>query len=105
MNGLNLWAHTRRYSEPKPGLSLQDETNESIVSARVVGYLLLELYARQGILSERPYAKVIDEFVPSPQDRGDDKLGDDDLIFEFGQQYRDHLIRACMFNYSSVLVV
>jgi hypothetical protein len=84
---------------------LQDETNESIVSARVVGYLLLELYARRDILGERPYAKVIDEVVPAPQDRGYDKLGDNVLIFELGQQYRDHLIRACTFNYSSVFVV
>jgi hypothetical protein len=69
--------------------ALQDGADENVISARVVGHLLLELYARRGILGDQSYLSVIDEIVCSPQDR------DDDLIFELGKRYRDHLIRPC----------
>jgi hypothetical protein len=69
--------------------ALQDGADENVISARVVGHLLLELYARRGILGDQPYLSVIDEIVCSPQNC------DDDLIFELGKRYRDHLIRPC----------
>jgi hypothetical protein len=79
--------------------ALQDGVSENIISARVAGHLLLELYARLGILDDQPYLSVIDDIVCSPQDR------DNDLIFELGERYRDHLIRPCASDPFSVFVV
>jgi hypothetical protein len=79
--------------------ALQDGANENVISARVIGHLILELYARRGILGDQPYLSVIDEIVCSPQDH------DNDLIFELGGRYRDHLIHSCASDLFSVSVV
>ena len=80
--------------------ALQDGANENVVFARVVGRLLLELYARRDILGSGPYARVIDDVIRSSQDR------DSDLqIFELGKRYRDHLICACASDPFSMFIV
>ncbi|KAF9643997.1 hypothetical protein BDM02DRAFT_3122647 [Thelephora ganbajun] len=70
--------------------AIQDEANENIMLARVVGHLVLELYARRGILGNRPCETIIDEVMRSPTGYGDG----DNVVFEVGRQYRDHLIRG-----------
>jgi hypothetical protein len=79
--------------------AIQDGANKNVISARVVGHLILELYARRGILGDQPYLSVIDESLYLPQDR------DNDLIFELGERYRDNLIRPCSSDPFSISVV
>jgi len=62
--------------------------------ARVLGHLLLELYARRKILGDQPFEKVSIEVTSSPQ-------GDDSPLFGIGQRYLDRLIRACASDFSS----
>jgi hypothetical protein len=84
-------------------LAIQDEANENIISARVAGYLLLELYARRGILGDQPCATVIDEIMSPSQDGGANSERDViDVVFEIGRWYQDRLIRACAFDYFTV---
>ncbi|KAF9645735.1 hypothetical protein BDM02DRAFT_3262713 [Thelephora ganbajun] len=68
--------------------AVQDGANENVMLARVVGHLLLELHARRGILGNQPCETIIDEVIPSSTGHGDG----DNVVFEVGRQYRDHLI-------------
>jgi len=79
---------------------LQDKANGNLVSARVIGYLLLELHAQRGVLTDKPFSKLVDEIILSAQD--EDKPGAVDVVFRLGQKYRDQLVRACVFDFFSL---
>jgi hypothetical protein len=77
--------------------AIQEKADENAMSARIVLHLLRQLNERRDILGDQPCTRVINEIVPSLQH------DDNNLIFELGQRYRDHLIRTCTFSYFSVL--
>jgi hypothetical protein len=81
---------------------LLKEANENVVCARVAGYLFLELCAQHNILGGQQSTKLMNEIMSSPLDHGGGDVG---IVFKIGRRYRDHLIRACAFNYFPVLVV
>ena len=67
--------------------------NENLISARVLGYLLLELHAQcRGALGDEPCSAIINEVLLTPQDSEHDAVG---VIFELGRKYRDQLVYAC----------
>ena len=79
--------------------AILEEANENLISVRIVYHLLVELNERRDVLGDKPCARVIDELVPSLQN------DDNSIIFELGQRYRDHLIRACAFSHFSVFFI
>ena len=83
--------------------AVHDEANGNVILARVVGYLLLELYARRHIFGDRPFVRVADDVMSSSQDR-ENIIHDDIVVFEVGQRYRDRLIRPRTFGCPPVLV-
>ena len=80
--------------------AVQDGADENVISARVIGYLLLELYARCPTLGIQACSKVIQEVISLSQDSEHDEH---DVIFMVGERHRDHLIRGCRLDYLSVL--
>ena len=70
----------------------QAEDNDKIVSARVVGYLLIELFARSKIITMGPYDCVVKEVTSQPRASGEGSFA---LIFEIGKRYRDRFLRLC----------
>jgi hypothetical protein len=87
-----------RVSRAKSQATLE-KAKENAISAKIIYHLLVQLDERRGVLGDKPCARVIDELVPSLQD------DDNSLIFELGQRYRDHLIRACAFSRFSVFFI
>ena len=77
--------------------AVQDGADENVISARVIGYLLLELYTRCPTLGDQAWSKVIQEVVSLSQDSEHDEH---DVVFMVGQRHRDHLIRGCAPDYS-----
>ena len=74
---------------------VRDDNQEEVLLARVVGYFLIELYVRRHILGDRPFTKVIEEVMPSPQNDGSGVECDDSVIFAVGRWYRGRVIAAC----------
>jgi hypothetical protein len=54
------------------------ETKQKLISARVAGYLLVELFNRRTILSEGPCASLVKKLISSPRVPGGT---DHDLVF------------------------
>ena len=80
--------------------AVQDGADENVISARVIGYLLLELYARCPTLGDQACSKVIQEVISLSQDSEHDEH---DVVLMVGKRHRDHLIRGCRLDYLSVL--
>ena len=80
--------------------AIHDGENENLVSARVVGFLVLELGARHHILGSQACSKVIQEVISLSQDPNCDE---NDAVFVVGKRHLDHLIRGCTFYYFPVL--
>jgi hypothetical protein len=76
-----------------------EEASENLISVRIVYHLLVNLNERRDVLGDQPCARVIDGILPSLQH------DDNNLIFELGKRYRDHLIRACAFSHFSVFFI
>lgn len=74
-----------------------NETDESVVLARLVGYFLLEFYAWRRILGDPPFIQVID-VTPSSRGRENIEYGCS-VVFAVGQRYRDCLIRPYTFGH------
>ena len=70
-----------------------EEEKENLISARVAGYLLVELFNRRAILSERACASLAKQLMSEPRKPGDT---DQDLVFGIGSRYREYLLRSCI---------
>ena len=77
-----------------------DTAKENMVLSRVVGYLLIELFDRKGVLDPTPCESVRDSILSKSQQASQTTH---DVVFEMGRKYRDHLIRACAFDFFPVL--
>ena len=76
------------------------EAEQNVISARVAGYLLVELYARRAILSEAPCESLTKQLLSPPQEPGVTEYG---LIFRIGELHREYFLRLCMFDFSPML--
>jgi hypothetical protein len=70
------------------------EAKDQAISARVAGYLLLELYNRRFTLYDGPAASLVKQILSESQEGGSSH----DVVFGVGKWHRDHLLRACAFN-------
>ena len=71
------------------------EAKDNLISARVAGYLLLELYNRRTTLADRPSSSLVKSIVSPSQDGG----GSVDVVFAVGKFYRNILLRMCAFGF------
>jgi len=70
------------------------------MSARVAGYLLIELFNRREILeSGEPCSKLTRGVESSSQTGGTAH----DVVFAVGRQYCDYFLRTCMFRFFPTL--
>ena len=72
---------------------------DNLISARVAGYLLLELFNRRGVLSEGPCASLVKQ-LNSPSLTGGNAI---QVVFEVGKLHHNHLLRLCGFNFFPAL--
>jgi len=75
--------------------AVQQQAQEDIMSARVVGYLLLEFIAQCDALGDSPCASLVKWVTSPPQSTGDNV---DDVIFGVGKLCRDKFICLCAFQ-------
>ena len=75
------------------------QTKDNLISARVAGYLLLELFNRRGVLSEGPCASFVEQ-LNSPSRAGKSGIH---VVFELGEYYRNYLLRLCGFDFFPAL--
>jgi len=73
-----------------------EEEKENLISARAAGYLLVELFNRRAILSERACASLAKQLMLEPRKPGGT---DYDLVFDIGSRYREYFLRSCMFDF------
>lgn len=73
----------------------KEEARDKIIHARVVGYLLIELFNRQSTVALEPFLRVVKELSSTAREPGEPRQ----LVFDLGKLYRDHLLRACLFHF------
>lgn len=73
-------------------------SNDDLVSARVAGYFMLELYASRRILGDQAFTSVIEGVMRSSQGGECVQHDDHSVVYEVGKLFRDHLILACASN-------
>ena len=78
---------------------LDADEKDNLISARVAGYLLLELFNRRGVLSEGPCASFVEQ-LNSPSRAGKSGIH---VVFELGEYYRNYLLRLCGFDFFPAL--
>ena len=78
---------------------LDADEKDNLISVRVAGYLLLELFNRRGVLSEGPCASFVEQ-LNSPSRVGKSGI---QVVFELGEYYRNYLLRLCGFNFFPAL--
>ena len=76
--------------------SFVEEPKENRMFARLIGYLLLELFNRREVLSEGPCASIVKQIEPTSR-RGS---AVHDVVFEVGKWHWDYLLRTCASNIS-----
>ena len=67
---------------------------DDVISARVAGYLLIELWNRRMVLTEKPCQWLVRSLVSPHQDNGDSCK----TIFDVGHFCRDYFLRLCAFD-------
>ena len=81
-----------RYADEQVQANPSDrKAKENLTSARVAGYLLVELFNRRTILSEGPCVSIVKHLEPKSGERND-------LVFRIGEWLRSYFIRLCAFN-------
>lgn len=85
---LSAEAHAHQQTPPQPG----ESAARKVVMARVVGYLLLELYNRRWILGDRPYQWIAQEVYAAAS--VPEKVHY--IIYEFGERYMAYFMRLCV---------
>ena len=75
--------------------AVQQQAEEDIVSARAVGYLLLEFDAQSGTFGDGPCASIVRQVTSLPRDTGGKEYNEHSVIFDVGKLCRDKLLRMC----------
>ena len=70
------------------------EAKENLIFARVAGYLLIELFIRRGVLTNRPYQSLVKQLTSPPRNGGTAH----DVVIQVGKWHFDHLLRMCTFG-------
>ncbi|KAF8259704.1 hypothetical protein EI94DRAFT_1750815 [Lactarius quietus] len=85
----NLAFNAEKYATQHAEAEPTNEVKDNIISARVDGYLLVELFNRRAILTEGPCIYISKEL------RSEDREGGDanDTVFKVGNFYRDRFLR------------
>ena len=86
----NAESHAAQQAEAEP----TNKAKDNIISARVAGYLLVELFDRREILTEGPCSRLSIELQSEDKEGGDAN----DVVFKLGKLYRDRLMRLCAFH-------
>ena len=81
--------------------AVQQEAEENIMTARVTGYLLLELHAQAGIFGDAPYTSLVNLIISPPRSTGGNEH---DVVYHVGKFCCATLIRLCMFDYLLLLL-
>ena len=89
----NTERHTVKQVEANP---TNKEAEEDVISARVAGYLFVELFNRRTILSGGPCKSLVKQHISSPRESSDTGH---DLVFRIGKWYREYFLRLCTFNF------
>jgi hypothetical protein len=71
------------------------QAKDNIISARVAGYLLVELFRQREILTKEPCRYLSKGLLSEDQEDGDAN----DTVFKVGKFYRNKLIRLCAFYF------
>jgi len=66
-----------------------EQAEDDIISARVAGYLLVELFRQREILTEEPCKRLLKELRSESREGGDAN----DVVFQVGKLYRNKYIR------------
>ena len=69
---------------------------DNIISARVAGYLLVELFNRRAILTEGPCSYLSNELRSEDREDGDSN----DVVFKVGKFHCDYFLCSCTFHFS-----
>ena len=77
-------------------LAIKEQAKEDIISARIIGYLLLEFHAQYRIFGGKPCTELV-RWATSPS-RNPDRPEQHHVIFDVGKLCRDKLLRACAFS-------
>lgn len=86
-----VFAAERHADEQVKANPADRKAKDNLTSARVAGYLLVELFNRRTILSEGPCVSIVKHLEPKSGDRND-------LVFRIGELLRSHFLRLCAFN-------
>ena len=70
--------------------------NHDIISARVAGYFLIELFNRRAFITTEPCDRLSKRLQSEGREPG---MSANDVVFQVGKLYRDRLIRLCAFNF------
>ena len=76
--------------------AIQDGITQDLVHARVAGYLILELYARRGILGDQPFPTVINDVIQPSQDH--EGKEDHSGVYGVGKRYLNDLVHPSEFD-------
>ena len=79
-------------------LAVKGQAKEDTISARIIGYLLLEFHAQRHIFGDKPCTELVRRAVSPSQNP--DRPQQHHVIFDIGKLYRDKLLRACPFSRS-----
>jgi len=81
--------------------AVQQQAGEDIVSARAVGYLLLEFDAQSGIFGDGPCASIVKQVTSLARGTGGKEHNEHNVILNIGKLCRDKLLRMCAFDWFS----
>src|SRR6266478_5790276 len=81
----------------------QNGIQADVLSSRVLGFLLLELFCRRHILVDQPWRKPQLEIVLGYCITTESLVSRSDIVFNLGRWYQNLLIRSCMFAHFLVI--
>ena len=97
VSAYNAVLNAERHANEQVMIGRDPEAKDNLISARVAGYLLLELYDRRTTLADRPSSRLVKSILSLSQDGG----GPVDTVFAVGKFYRNFFLRMCAFGFFS----
>jgi len=91
LEAYNLVLKAESHANEQVQVNPNPEADDRLMSARIAGYLLLELFERREILSDNPCASLVSQIISTSRKFG----GTYDAVFGLGEWHRDRLIRMC----------
>jgi len=88
MSAYNLAFNTETYATQQP--ETDPSRNDNIISARVAGYFLIELFNRHTSLTTEPCDRLSIELQSEGREPG---MSANDVVFRIGKLYRDYFMR------------